>query len=138
MNILGSRLAALGALLLTAALVTGCRDDSTAASRPTASPPTASEPTQEPPVSATLPTETDAPPDADDPALDPALSEPVEDSVYPDVGDPSVDSLHYDLDLAWTPRHAHAGRRRDHRAPLDRAPATTSSSTSASRSTSRR
>ncbi len=64
--------------------------------------PTAST-TQAPSVSASLPSETDAPPDADDPALDPALSEPVEDSVYPDVGDPSVDSLHYDLDLAWTP-----------------------------------
>ncbi len=40
---------------------------------------------------------------ADDPALDVALSEPVEDSVYPDVGDPGVDALHYQLDLAWTP-----------------------------------
>ena len=25
----------------------------------------------------------------------------VEDSVYPDVGDPSVDALHYSLDLTW-------------------------------------
>src|ERR671920_1599297 len=32
-----------------------------------------------------------------------ALSTPVEDSVYPDVGDPSVDALHYGLDLAWSP-----------------------------------
>ena len=32
-----------------------------------------------------------------------AISEPVEDSVYPDIGDPSVDSLHYDLDLTWDP-----------------------------------
>ncbi len=39
----------------------------------------------------------------DDPALDVALSEPVEDSVYPLVGDPGVDALHYDLDLAWDP-----------------------------------
>ena len=101
----GSRLAALGALLLTATLASGCRDDSAAASRSTADPSPAprQSPTQEPSVSASLPTETDPPPDADDPALDPALSEPVEDSVYPDVGDPSVDSLHYDLDLAWTP-----------------------------------
>ena len=47
-----------------------------------------------------------------DPSLDPsvdtagddaALSEPVEDSVYPAVGDPGVDALHYDLDLAWDP-----------------------------------
>ena len=95
------RLSALGALLLTVTLVTGCREDTTAASRPTPSP------TPTPSASAARPSETDAPPDvapdANDPALDPALSEPVEDSVYPDVGDPSVDSLHYDLDLAWTP-----------------------------------
>ena len=32
-----------------------------------------------------------------------AVSEPVEDSVYPDVGDPSVDALHYDLTLEWDP-----------------------------------
>jgi aminopeptidase N len=101
LRILGSRLTALGAVLLTATLVSGC-DDSTAASRPTATTPPASAPAQ-PSVSASLPDETDPPPDADDPALDPALSEPVEDSVYPDVGDPSVDSLHYDLDLAWSP-----------------------------------
>ena len=44
-----------------------------------------------------------ASPDTDDPALDAALSEPVEDRVYPDVGDPGVDALHYQLDLAWTP-----------------------------------
>ncbi len=67
-------------------------------SRPPAGPPP-----QAPSGSVSLPGETDAPPDADDPALDPALSEPLEDSVYPDIGDPSVDSLHYDLDLAWTP-----------------------------------
>jgi aminopeptidase N len=39
----------------------------------------------------------------DDPSLDAALSEPVEDSVYPDVGDPGVDALHYDLALTWAP-----------------------------------
>ena len=27
----------------------------------------------------------------------------MEDSVYPDVGDPSVDALHYDLDVTWDP-----------------------------------
>ncbi len=32
-----------------------------------------------------------------------ARSEPVEDSVYPAVGDPGVDALHYGLDLAWDP-----------------------------------
>jgi aminopeptidase N len=41
--------------------------------------------------------------DPDDPAYDVAVSETVEDSVYPNVGDPGVDSLHYDLDLAWDP-----------------------------------
>jgi aminopeptidase N len=97
------RSAALGTLLLTTLLgplVAGCNDDSPAAKRPAATT-TAS---QTPSGSASLPPETDAPPDPDDPALDPALSEPVEDSVYPDVGDPSIDSLHYDLDLAWTPQ----------------------------------
>lgn len=42
---------------------------------------------------------TDPPP----PDLDLALSEPREDSYYPEVGDPGVDALHYDLDLAWNP-----------------------------------
>jgi aminopeptidase N len=42
-------------------------------------------------------------PEVDDPALDAAVNEPLEDSVYPDVGDPSVDSLHYGLDLTWDP-----------------------------------
>jgi len=32
-----------------------------------------------------------------------AVSEPREDSVYPEVGDPGVDALHYDLDLSWDP-----------------------------------
>ena len=35
--------------------------------------------------------------------LDLALSTPVEDSVYPQVGDPGVDALLYDLDLTWLP-----------------------------------
>jgi aminopeptidase N len=34
-------------------------------------------------------------------AYDAALSTPREDSVYPDVGDPGVDALHYALDLTW-------------------------------------
>ena len=37
------------------------------------------------------------------PDLDAALSTPVEDSFYPDVGDPGVDALHYDLKLDWAP-----------------------------------
>ncbi len=38
-------------------------------------------------------------------AGDPAqgFSTPVEDRVYPDVGDPGVDALHYDLRLTWDP-----------------------------------
>lgn len=36
-----------------------------------------------------------------------AVSETREDSVYPEVGDPVVDALHYDLDLAWDPGAAH-------------------------------
>ncbi|WP_122819027.1 M1 family metallopeptidase [Nocardioides pantholopis] len=35
--------------------------------------------------------------------LDVALSEPVEDPLYPEVGDPGVDALHYDLALDWDP-----------------------------------
>ncbi|MGA8247277.1 MAG: M1 family metallopeptidase, partial [Nocardioides sp.] len=38
-------------------------------------------------------------------AYDAALSRPREDTVYPDVGDPSVDALHYDLHLRWDPQH---------------------------------
>ncbi|WP_107774087.1 M1 family metallopeptidase [Nocardioides sediminis] len=38
-----------------------------------------------------------------EPDLALAESTPVEDSVYPDVGHPDVDALHYDLDLAWAP-----------------------------------
>jgi aminopeptidase N len=34
-------------------------------------------------------------------AYDAALSTPQEDTVYPDVGQPGVDALHYDLDLSW-------------------------------------
>jgi aminopeptidase N len=39
-----------------------------------------------------------------DDALAVAESTPVEDRVYPRVGDPGVDALHYDLDLTWEPR----------------------------------
>ena len=53
--------------------------------------------------------------DPDDPAFAAAESEPLEDSLYPNVGDPGVDALHYDLDIAWDAgvgdahRHHHAG-----------------------------
>jgi len=36
-------------------------------------------------------------------SYDDAVSAPQEDSVYPDVGDPGVDALHYNLDLTWDP-----------------------------------
>lgn len=35
--------------------------------------------------------------------VDEGFSAPVEDSVYPDVGDPGVDALRYDLTLTWDP-----------------------------------
>ena len=34
-----------------------------------------------------------------------ALSHPIEDPYYPAKGDPSVDALHYGLNLYWAPRH---------------------------------
>ena len=97
----------LAALVLAAALgctlLTACDDHDASTAKPTTTPTPTPTSSPHPSVSATLPEETDAPPDPGDPALDPALSHPVEDSVYPAVGDPSVDALHYDLDLAWTP-----------------------------------
>jgi aminopeptidase N len=49
------------------------------------------------------------------------VSTPVEDRVYPDVGDPGVDALHYDLDLNWAPdtRTLHAVETLDFRATAD-------------------
>lgn len=38
-----------------------------------------------------------------EPDLELAVSEPRKDSVYPAVGHPGVDALHYDLDLTWKP-----------------------------------
>ena len=45
--------------------------------------------------------------DPADARLEAALSEPKEDSVYPGVGDPGVDALHYDLGLEWQPEERH-------------------------------
>ena len=42
-------------------------------------------------------------PAVDDPALDAAISKPRRDPVYPRIGHPGTDVLHYDLDLAWDP-----------------------------------
>jgi aminopeptidase N len=38
-------------------------------------------------------------------AYDAAVSTPAEDTVYPDVGQPGVDALHYDLGLSWDSHH---------------------------------
>ena len=92
-----TELRAAAALALTAALLTGCGVTLPAVKGD--------------PVSGGPPPSAQATPDGepdpalatDDPAYDVALSEPVEDSYYPDIGDPSVDALHYDLSLAWTP-----------------------------------
>jgi aminopeptidase N len=97
--------------------------------------PTATQAADEPadgdaPAPASAPTVTDAV----EPDLDLAVSEPREDSVYPAVGDPRVDALHYDLDLSWDAvarrltGHAVVTFRATRRAPrfqLDLAPALT-------------
>ena len=94
------RLVLLALTALTALVLTGCGTTLTGVKgQPVSGGP--------PPTTAATPEapETDVvTPDADDPAYDIALSEPVEDSYYPEVGDPGVDALHYDLSLAWTPR----------------------------------
>jgi aminopeptidase N len=74
--------AAAGAAIAAALLVTGC---TSGADEPEGTP------TPAPPPSATT-----GPGGAAK-----GLSTPVEDAVYPDVGDPGVDALHYDLDLTW-------------------------------------
>jgi aminopeptidase N len=83
-------------LAAVALVLAGCSDDDPIRSggfggsedEPTASAPSVSpEPAQPQP--------------AEDLAI--AESEPREDSLYPEVGDPGVDALHYDLALAWSP-----------------------------------
>ena len=105
-----------GALTLAALLVVaGCSSTSEPAPRDGADPsPSQASPTETDPTE-TDPPETDPPetgstetgPDETDspiePDLDLALSTPVEDSVYPDVGGPDIDALLYDLDLTWRP-----------------------------------
>lgn len=63
---------------------------------------TAESTTAEQPSTSTGPVGGDVPRD-----LAIAVSDTREDSVYPDVGDPLVDALHYDLDLSWDPDAAH-------------------------------
>jgi aminopeptidase N len=67
--------------------------------------PSPTETSSEPPDGSAAPTSDRRPGlDPNDPSLDAALSRPVEDRVYPAVGDPGVDALHYQLDLTWRPR----------------------------------
>ena len=81
------------AALILSGVLTGCTSDATDSS-PSGSSSSPSGPNGpgEPAVA------------VDDAALDAAESTPVEDRVYPRVGDPGVDALHYDLDLTWAPR----------------------------------
>lgn len=69
------------------------RASATTSDDPSAEGPSAEEPSAEEPP--------DAAPQPDDPRLDAALSTPTEDSVYPRIGDPGVDALHYGLTLTW-------------------------------------
>ncbi|WP_067430197.1 M1 family metallopeptidase [Nocardioides jensenii] len=84
-----------GALVLAAALLAGCSDGeaSDADSSPTTSRP--ADATRDEPgvrVPASVPKRWAS-----------AANETVEDSVYPQYGDPLVDALHYDLRLTWAP-----------------------------------
>ncbi len=71
--------------MVTAALLTACSAD----------------PPDEPAPTSAVPTPASPAPGGDPTDLGAAESRPVEDSVYPRVGDPSVDALRYDLDLTW-------------------------------------
>jgi aminopeptidase N len=86
----------LAAAAAAALLLAGCSDDEPIRSGGSNVPvddDTASDSPIDPPPTTDAPTED----------LDIALSEPQEDSLYPEVGDPGVDALHYDLALGWTP-----------------------------------
>ncbi len=85
----GTVLAILIGIVLTVVLVT--RGDSDADAD---DPRPRETPTSEP---------TDEPEGVESAAYDVAENATVEDSVYPNLGDPGVDSLHYDLDLTWDP-----------------------------------
>jgi aminopeptidase N len=99
--------AALLALVLVGGVASSCGDDNkkAKAAKPATSSATPTEPAT--PTGPATPTESTSPKpgkgNALNPAYKPAESRPVEDSVYPNVGDPGVDSLHYDLDLTWDP-----------------------------------
>ncbi|SDC35535.1 M1 family metallopeptidase [Nocardioides lianchengensis] len=90
------RLAAGAAALTALAVLAGGCSDGTWEGEADQDPTSSSEPT----TGTDTDTGTDDTPEAD---LDLALSEPVEDPLYPEVGDPGVDALHYDLTLDWDP-----------------------------------
>ncbi|MDO9455568.1 M1 family metallopeptidase [Nocardioides sp.] len=90
------------ALVAVAALVAACSSDADGDSAPSPAPSTSTATTPEP-TSERTSEPTSEPTEPGGPDLDLALSETVEDSVYPEIGDPGVDALHYDLDLTWDP-----------------------------------
>ena len=81
------------ALLLAGGLLVACdgEDDATPAPDPPASTPATDAATPPPDLSGVGP-------------WDAAVNELVEDPFYPDVGEPDVDALHYDLALRWDPQ----------------------------------
>ena len=88
------------ALLLPAVVVTACTDEPEQAAAP--------------PTSSSTPDQTSTTPTDQTPEPDPkaggrwarAVNALVEDPYYPDVGEPEVDALHYDLELSWNPDSA--------------------------------
>jgi aminopeptidase N len=92
---LAARLTVVAAL----AAVAGCQSGARTSPRHSPAP--------APTSSATTGTGTSGLGGVDDPALDVAVSSPRRDPVYPQVGNPVVDALHYQLDLTWN-----AGARR--------------------------
>ena len=91
--------------LLALALLAGCDGGSAESDDPPSTTPSSSSAS----TTASTPTPTGgeastvAPGGRDDPHLDDAVSRVREDSYYPDVGEPDIDALHYDLDLSWDP-----------------------------------
>lgn len=103
------RRAALAAVLVVAGLLSGCSSEEPTTDDLRPGTPTRTADGDRDGVVATSPAPLSDPVEQD---LDLALSTPREDSVYPDVGDPRVDTLLYDLDLTWSPEE----RRLDARA----------------------
>ena len=96
-----SRPGAAAAVALSVLLLAGCSNAAEAPDELTA--PSATTATQTEGAESLAPASAPTVVDPVEQDLDLALSTPVEDSVYPDVGDPRVDALLYDLDLTWDP-----------------------------------